>query len=123
MKEVAVYSPARARQLRVLLWAAVVVGAVLTALMAFVLVAGDAARYALVVGVPSLLLVAGAANGLRAMAERGFAARRWSVLTGAVLVVLGLFLTSVALGVLPSILGVLLLLMALLPDVGDQGGK
>jgi hypothetical protein len=34
--------------------------------------------------------------------------------------VLGLFLTSLALGVLPSILGVLLVLMALLPDTGDH---
>jgi hypothetical protein len=120
MATVVLYSEARARQLRVLLWAAVVVGALLVALAAFALVLAGPSRYVLMVTVPAVLLLATTVTALRRMEHRGPAARWWSVGTGVLLMVLGLFLTSLALGVLPSILGVLLVLMALLPDTGDH---
>jgi hypothetical protein len=117
---VVLFSQARARQLRVLLWAAVVFGGLLVAIAAFVLVAGGPVRYTVTVTVPALLLLVTTVTALKRVEERGQPARWWSVATGVLLVVLGLFLTSIALGVLPSILGVLLVLMALLPDTGDH---
>jgi hypothetical protein len=120
MATLVLYSEARARQLRVLLWAAVVVGGLLVGLATFALVLAGPSRYVVTVTVPAALLLATTVTALRRMEDRGLPARWWSVATGVLLMVLGLFLTSIALGVLPSILGVLLVLMALLPDTGDH---
>ena len=116
----AIYSPGRAQQLRYLLWAGVILGAAFLGLAVFALFVGGSVRFALFVAVPALLLLPSSMLTLRAMQERGRPARVGSILTGLLLVVVGLFLASAVVGILPSIVGVLLLLLALLPDVGDH---
>lgn len=115
-----IYSPARAKQLRYLVWAAFVMGAATLGLAVFIAVLGGSLRYATFVAVPAVVLLATAMLTLRALEERGFEARVWCLLTGGVLVVVGLLLASAVVGILPSIVGVLIVLLALLPDVGDQ---
>ncbi len=115
-----VYSVARAQQLRYLLWAAVVIGALMLGLATFVVVLGGSGRYAAFVTVPALLVLASAVTALRRLEERGVAARWWSVGTGLLLLVLGLLLAAATVGILPSIVGILLILMALLPGTGDH---
>jgi hypothetical protein len=115
-----VYSPARAQQLRYLLWSAFVLGAVCLGLAVFVLVLGGSARFAGFVGVPAVVVLASSMLTLRALEDRGQAARVGSLLTGSVLIVVGLLLASAVVGILPSIVGILLMLLALLPDSGDE---
>ena len=116
-----IYSPGRAQQLRYLLWTGFVMGAASLGHAAFVLVLGGSPRFAALVAVPAVLLLPSGLLSLRALEERGTGARWGAVVTGLLLIVVGLFLTSLVVGILPSIVGVLLLLLALLPDVGDQG--
>lgn len=115
-----IFSPGRAQQLRILLWATVVMGALLAGLATFVLVAGGPPRFALFVAVSAVLVLGSAVLGLRTIEQRGLAARRWTLVTGVLLIVLAVLLTQAAVGILPSIVGVLLVLLAVLPDVGDH---
>lgn len=116
-----IYSPGRAQQLRYLLWAGFILAAAFVGLATFILIAGGSARFAAFVAVPSIVLLPSAMLSLRALEERGRAARLGCVVTGVLLVAVGLFLTALVVGILPSIVGVLIVLLALLPDVGDQG--
>lgn len=118
-----IYSPGRAQQLRYLLWTGFVLGAAFVGLAVFVLVLGGSPRFAAFIAVPALVLLPSAMLSLRALEERGRAARLGCIVTGVLLVAVGLFLTALVVGILPSIVGVLLLLLALLPDVGDQGPR
>lgn len=115
-----IFSPGRAQQLRILLWATVVIGALLAALATFLLVVGGPVRFALFVAVPAVLVLVLAVIALRRLEQRGAAARWWTVATGVLLILLAVLLTQAAVGLLPSIIGVLLVLLALLPDVGDH---
>lgn len=115
-----IYSPARAKQLRIVLWSSVVVAAAFAALAAWVLLVGGTTRFALFLAVPGVLLLATSARTLQLMEQRGRGARLGSIATGVLLLLIGLVLASATLGIVPSILGVLMLLLALLPDVGDQ---
>lgn len=118
-----IYSPGRAQQLRYLLWTGFILAAAFVGLATFILVAGGSARFAAFVAVPAVVLLPSAMISLRALEERGRAARLGCVVTGVLLIAVGLFLTALVVGILPSIVGVLLLLLALLPDVGDQGSS
>ena len=115
-----VYSPGRAQQLRYLLWSAFVMGAISLGFAVFVLVLGGSARFAGFVAVPALVVLVASMLTLRALEDRGQAARVGSLLTGALLIVIGLLLASAVVGILPSIVGILLMLLALLPDTGDE---
>lgn len=115
-----IYSPGRAKQLRYLVWAAFGMGAASLGLAVFIAVLGGSLRYATFVAVPAVVLLVTAMLTLRALEHRGFEARVWCLLTGGVLVVVGLLLASAVVGILPSIVGVLIVLLALLPDVGEQ---
>ncbi len=115
-----IYSPGRAQQLRYLLWTGFILAAASLGIATFILIAGGSARFAAFVAVPSIVLLPAAMFSLRALEERGRAARLGSVVTGVLLVAVGLFLTALVVGILPSIVGVLIVLLALLPDVGDQ---
>lgn len=115
-----VFSPGRAQQLRYLLWAAVVLGAVFVGLAAFVAVAGGSGRFAAFVAVPAVVLLLSAMLTLRSMEQPGPGARIGCLLTGGTLVVVGLVLASAVVGILPSIVGILLVLLALMPDRGDE---
>ena len=115
-----VYSPGRAQQLRYLLWAAVVLGAAFLGLAVFALIAGGSARFAVFLAVPALALLPSSMLTLRALDQPGQGARVGSLVTGGVLIVVGLLLASAVVGILPSIVGILLMLLALLPDGGDE---
>ena len=115
-----VFSPGRAQQLRSLLWAAVVLAAACLALALFVAVAGGSLRFAAFLAVPASVLVPSAMLTLRAMEQPGPGARIGSLLTGGLLIVVGLLLASAVVGILPSIVGILLLLLALLPARGEE---
>jgi hypothetical protein len=115
-----VYSPARAQQLRVLLWVAFVMGAAFLGLAVFAFVAGGSARFAAFLAVPAFALLPSAMLTLRALEQPGLGARIGSLLTGGALIVVGLLLASAVIGILPSIVGILLMLLALLPDAGER---
>ena len=115
-----VYSPGRAQQLRYLLWAAVVLGAAFVGLAVFVAMAGGSARFAVFVAVPAFVLLPSAMMTLKAMEQPGLGARIGCLLTGGILIVVGLLLASAVVGILPSIVGILLMLLALLPDGGEE---
>lgn len=116
-----IYSPGRAKQLRILLWSSVVVAAAFSGLAAWILIVGGVARFALFLAIPGLLLLASATRTLQLMEHRGTGARFGSIGTGIVLLLIGLVLANSALGIIPTILGILMVLLAVLPDVGDQG--
>jgi hypothetical protein len=115
-----VFSPGRAQQLRYLLWAAVVMGAAAIGLAVFVAMAGGSVRFAAFLAVPAVVLLVAAMLTLRAMEQPGLGARIGCLVTGGVLVVVGLLLASAVVGILPSIVGILLMLLALLPEGGDD---
>lgn len=115
-----VYSPGRAQQLRLLLWSAVVMAAVATALALWVVIVGGSTRFALFVALPNLLLLVLTARTLQLLEDRGRGARFGAVGVGVLLLLIGLVLASAVIGIIPSIIGILVLLLALLPDVGDQ---
>ena len=100
------YSPARATQLRYVLVAAVVVGVLL-------LVLGLFAPLALV---PAVLVLVSSGLALRVLKDGRRGARWAAVGAGAVQVLLGVWMARSGLGIIPSIVGVLLLLLALLPE-------
>lgn len=103
------YSPARATQLRYVLVAAVVVGVLL-------LVLGLFAPLALV---PAVLVLVSSGLALRLLKDGRRGARWGAVAAGAVQVLLGVWMARSGLGIIPSIVGVLLLLLALLPEADD----
>lgn len=109
------FGAARATQLRVLLIASVVTGAI-TALFGAVILAGGHPWAGLALLVPGTLLLAACAVALRALALRGTPAKVACLVVGALQVLLGVLLTASGLGLLPSILGVLLIVLTVLPD-------
>jgi ATP/ADP translocase len=117
---VAVYSPARAKQLRILLWAAVVLAAAFIGLAVFVVTMDGSTRFALFLGSSSVLVLLTAMFSLQLLEERGRPAKVGAAATGGLLAVVGLLLANLALGILPTIVGVLLLLVALLRDHGEM---
>jgi hypothetical protein len=114
------YSAARTQQLRVLLWVAFGMGAAALGLAVFVLVGGGSARFAAFLAVPACALLPSSLLSVRSLDGPGSAARIGTVLTGGALIVVGLLLASVVIGILPSIVGILLVLLALLPDAGED---
>lgn len=115
----AVYSPARARQLRFLLWAAAALAAAFLALAVLVVLAGSP-RFGLFLGTSSALALLTAVVSLRLLAERGRPARNSAAVAGVLLMLVGLLVANAALSVLPTIVGVLLVLVALVRDHGER---
>jgi len=103
------YSAARATQVRYVLVAAVVVGVLLLVLAVFVPLAL----------VPAVLVLVSSGLALRLLRD-GRRGARWAAAgAGAVQVLLGVWMARSGLGLIPSIVGVLLLLLALLPEADD----
>ena len=114
------YGAARARQVRVLLWVTVAVSLV-AVLFAAVVVLQGALRFGLFVGVPGLgALVTAALAVLRL--DSGGAARPLAATAGALITLVGLVAASLALGFVAIILGVLMVVVAVLPEPQDEGG-
>lgn len=118
--DLALYSPARARKLSWLLWGAVVIALLFAGLATWVLIAEDVPRVALLAILASLVLLVSAARTLALMKTRGRAARFGVILTGLLLIVTGLFVPGALAGLVALVLGLFLLLLAVLPDVGDH---
>jgi hypothetical protein len=77
-------------------------------------------RFALFLGVSATLVLLTAMFSLQLLEDRGRAAKAGAAATGGLLAVVGLLVANVALGVLPTVTGILLLLFALLRDHGEM---
>ena len=111
-----VYEPARARQLRILLWVVVAAGALMALLaVGFLLGGSDPVLVLLVVVLPALVMLALAARCLKLLATSDTRARSWVVVTASVVVLVGLLLSRTGPGVLVAVVGILMLLIAVLP--------
>jgi hypothetical protein len=119
MSDLSYYSPGRAKQLTILLWSAIVLAGLGAGLAGFLVGTGYPA-YAILVATPAFLALGTSAMGLRALREGRFAAKPWSASAGGVLILTGLLLADDALTILPSIVGILLVLLALLADRGER---
>jgi hypothetical protein len=111
------YGPARTRQLRALLWVSLVLAGLLLMVSVFALVVGPR-QFGFVVGVPALVGTALATAAVRDGTNARL--RLLSLGSGVCQAVLGVLLAASALGILPSIVGILLLLVALLPGVAGD---
>ena len=119
MSDLSYYSPGRARQLGLLLWAAIVLAGLGAGLAGF-LVGTGFAWFAIVVGAPAVLVLGMAGMAQRALREGTFAAKPWSTAAGAVLILTGLFFAQTPVSILPLSVGILLVLLALLGDHGER---
>jgi hypothetical protein len=119
MSDLSYYSPGRARQLGFLLWAAIGLAGLGAGLAGF-LVGTGFARFAIVVGAPAVLVLGAAGMAQRALREGTFAAKPWSTAAGAVLILTGLFFAQTPVSIVPSSVGILLVLLALLGDHGER---
>ena len=114
------FSPPRVSQLRAFLIAAVVIGVVVVVLGVLSLAEDGADRPTVTILVVGCLAVATAAVGVRLLPERDRAAQLTYVAAGMMQVSLGILLADGAVGILPSIIGVLLVMLTLLADTGDR---
>ena len=119
MSDLSYYSPGRTKQLGILLWAAIVLAGLGAGLAGF-LVGTGYAQLAIVVAVPAALALGTSAMALRGLREGAFAAKWWSAAAGTVLIITGLFFAQSAVSILPSLVGILLVLLALLADRGER---
>ena len=111
------YGPARTWQLRALLWVALALAALLVMVSVLAMVGGSP-QLAVVVGVPALVATAVATAAVRDRTNGRL--RMFSLVSGGCQVVLGLLLAASVLGILPSIVGILQLLVALLPGAAGD---
>ena len=119
MSDLSYYSPGRTKQLTILLWSAIVMAGLGAGLAGFLVGTGYAA-YSILVATPAFLALGTSAMALRALREGRFAAKPWSASSGAVLILTGLLLADDAVTILPSIVGILIVLLALLADHGER---
>ena len=119
MSDLSYYSPGRTKQLTILLWSAIVLAGLSAGLAGFLVGTGYGA-YAILVATPAFLTLGTSAMGLRALREGRFAAKPWSASAGAVLILTGLLFADDAVTILPSLVGILLVLLALLADHGER---
>ena len=119
MSDVSYFSPGRSKQLGILLWAAVVLAGLAAGLAGFLVGTGHAG-FAIFVGVPAFLVLGTAGMAMRALRWGAFAAKPWSMAAGAVLILTGLLFAQSAVSILPSMVGILLVLLALLGDRGER---
>jgi hypothetical protein len=100
------YEPARARQLRILLWVVVGVGALMALLSALFLLGGsDPLLVLLVVLLPAALMLALGTRCLRLLGSSDPRARSWVVCTAWVVVLVGLLLSRTGPGLLVAVVG------------------
>ncbi len=110
------YEPARARQLRILLWVVVGVAALMAlAAVAFLLGGSDPGLVLLVVVLPAVVMLGLGAWTLRLLDRSDPRARWWVVGTASVVVLVGLLLSRTGPGMVVAVVGILLLLIAVLP--------
>ena len=117
------YEPARARQLRILIWVVVGLAAMLIAWAVFLLVAGgvDPLVVLLLLVVPGLLMLAVGMRSQTLLGRGAPNARRWITTTGVITLLVGFQLSTTLPGMLVLVIGILTTLYALLPgrDAGS----
>ena len=122
------YEPARARQLRILLWVVVGVGVLLAVLALLYLLGGsNPALVLLVVVAPAMLMLGLGSKSLQLLGRGEPQARSWVAGTAGVVVLTGVLFSRTGPGLLLTVVGILLLLVALLParhagQAGTQDG-
>ena len=110
------YEPARARQLRILLWVVIAAAAVLAVVAAGYLLAGAAPGLVLLVlVVPAVLMLVLGRTSLQLLGRGEPGAKSWIVATAVTTMLVALLLSRTGPGGLLGLLGVLLMLVALLP--------
>lgn len=106
-------SESRARALKRLMLGTVGIAVVLVVIAGLLFLDEDYRGYATVVLGIALILASSAGFTLRALAERGDAARRGSLLTGALLLLLSLPLIGVFVGLITAVTGIGVLFVTL----------
>ncbi len=119
MSDLSYYSPGRSKQLMILLWAAIALAGLGAGLAGFLVGTGHAG-FAIFVATPAFVVLGTSAMAMRALREGTFAAKPWSAAAGAVLILIGLIYAQDAVSILPSLVGILLVLLALLADHGER---
>ncbi|GAB3787417.1 hypothetical protein [Nocardioides ungokensis] len=110
------YEPARARQLRILLWVVIAAAAVLAVVAAGYLLAGAAPGLVLLVlVVPAVLMLVLGRTSLQLLGRGEPGAKSWIVATAVTTMLVALLLSRTGPGGFLGLLGVLLMLVALLP--------
>jgi hypothetical protein len=115
MADGAVLSVPRATGLRRILLVVVALSALLV-LLAVVTAIGGVGRFAIVVGVIGAALLLASGGTLRALRDRGPAAKRGCLVTGVLLIVFAVPLVAVWIGLIMAIAGVLLLFAVYAPE-------
>lgn len=118
------YEPARARQLRILIWVVVGLAAMLIAWAVFLLIAGgvDPLLLLLLLVVPGLLMLGVGMRSQTLLAKGAPNARRWITTTGIITLLVGLQLSTTLPGMLVLVIGILTTLYALLPGRDSGAG-
>jgi hypothetical protein len=119
MSELSYYSPGRAKQLGYLLWAAIVLAGLAAGIAGWLVGTGYGGP-AIVLALPAILILGTSGMALRRLREGTYAAKRWSVAAGVVLILTGLFFAQTPVSILPSIVGTLLVLLAMVADRGER---
>ena len=119
MSDLSYFSPGRTKQLGVLLWAAIALAGLAAGLAGFLVGTGHAGL-AIVLATPAFLVLGTSAMALSALRAGTFAAKPWSAVAGTLLILTGLFFAQSAVSILPSMVGILLVLLALLADRGER---
>ncbi|MFC4786458.1 hypothetical protein ACT8ZV_18425 [Nocardioides sp. MAHUQ-72] len=118
------YEPARARQLRILLWVVVVVAALMAVFaLAFLAAGSDPLLVLLVVALPAAVMLGLSARTLKLLGRADPRAGSWVVGTAWVVVLVGLLLSRTGPGLFVTIVGILLLLIAVLPGRDARPGQ
>lgn len=119
VSDLSFYSPGRTKQLGVLLWTAIALAGLAAGLAGFLVGTGHAG-FAIVLATPAFLVLGTSAMALSALRAGTFAAKPWSAAAGVLLILTGFFFAQTAVSILPSIVGILLVLLALLADRGER---
>lgn len=119
MNDVSYFSPGRSKQLGVLLWSAIVLAGLGAGLAGFLVGTGHPGD-AIFVGTPAFLVLGTAGMALRELRSGTFAAKPWSLAAAGVLILTGVVFAQDPVSVVPSIIGILLALLAILGDHGER---
>ena len=114
-----VFSVERARLLRQVLYVSLVVDAYLVAVTAIEAGLGNVG-YAISIGVPTLVLIGYTVGTLVTLRSRNQLSKVLSAMTGSLLAILGLVVVKTLFGVVPVVLGVLVVVLSFRRDDGER---
>jgi hypothetical protein len=117
MSDLSYFSPGRTKQLGALLWTSIVLAGLAAGLAGFLVGTGNAGA-AIFLATPAFLVLGTSVMAMSALRAGTFAAKPWSAASGGLLILTGLLFAQTAVSILPSMVGILLVLLALLADRG-----